>query len=133
MQDALKNVSQSKYDLFFAVISKIRGIIDEHGFCHQQQIKATFCVDCGSGFPLSIAISIVAGENEPNGDQQLFCLTPQWICSGSMTRTYNATSDTLEIGFIFNHTIHAGRYLRMTRARNGSQENQQILLKPCCK
>lgn len=133
MQDALKNVSQSKYDLFFAVISIIRGIIDEHGFCHQQQIKATFCVDCGSGFPLSIAISIVAGENEPNGDQQLFCLTPQWICSGSMTRTYNATSDTLEIGFIFNHTIHAGRYLRMTRVRNGSQENQQILLKPCCK
>eukprot|EP00105_Crassostrea_gigas_P011763 XP_011427560.1 PREDICTED: putative GPI-anchored protein pfl2 isoform X2 [Crassostrea gigas] len=117
--------------LFLQVISIIRGIIDEHGFCHQQQIKATFCVDCGSGFPLSIAISIVAGENEPNGDQQLFCLTPQWICSGSMTKTYNATSDTLEIGFIFNHTIHAGRYLRMTRVRNGSQENQQILLKPC--
>uniref|UniRef100_A0A8W8NKV2 Uncharacterized protein n=1 Tax=Magallana gigas TaxID=29159 RepID=A0A8W8NKV2_MAGGI len=48
-----------------------------------------------------------------------------------MTRTYNTTSDTIEIGFIFNHTIHAGRYLRIIRERNGSQENQQILLKPC--
>ncbi|XP_052693062.1 mucin-3A-like [Crassostrea angulata] len=48
-----------------------------------------------------------------------------------MTETYNTTSDTLEIGFIFNHSIHGGRYLRIIRERNGSQENQQILLKPC--
>lgn len=75
----------------------------------------------------------MAGENNPNGTYQLFCKTPQWICSGSMTETYNTTSDTLEIGFIFNHSIHGGRYLWIIRERNGSQENQQILLKPCCK
>lgn len=133
MEYALK--CKSKYlsiYFFFAVISTIRGSINDHGFCHQQQLKVTFCVHCGSSFPEFIAVSIVAGENDPNGAYQLFCLTSQWICSGSMTKTYNATSDTLDIGFIFNHTIHAGRYLRIIRDRNGSQENQQILLKPCC-
>lgn len=114
-----------------AAISIIKGNIDDHGFCHQQNLKLTFCVYCGSSAPDSVAVALVAGENDIT--LLLSCLTPQWICFGSMTKTYNTTSDILEIEFIFNHTIHGGRYLRIIRERNGSQEKQQILLKPCCK
>lgn len=111
--------------------SKVNGKVGDHGFCNQQQVKATFCIHCGSGFPDSIAVLIVESENDPNGNYQLQCVPPQWMCFGSMTGTYNTTSDTLEIGFIFSHTIHGGRYIMIIRERNGNQENQHILLKPC--
>lgn len=117
----------------FTAFSKVNGKVGDHGFCNQQQVKATFCIHCGSGFSDSIAVLIVESENDPNGNYHLQCVPPQWMCFDSMTGTYNTTSDTLEIGFIFSHTIHGGRYLMIIRERNCNQENQHILLKPCCK
>lgn len=50
-----------------------------------------------------------------------------------MTGTYNATSDKLEITFLFNHTVHAGRYIWVIRKGNGNKEVQKLRLKACGK
>lgn len=98
-------------------------------FCQEEQIKATFCIHCGSDFPDSVAVSIVKGENDTNGEYQMLCVHPEWMCPGPIKGTYNTTSDALEISFIFNLTVFEDHYLRIIHERNGSQEYQQIPLK----
>lgn len=115
--------------LFPTDISAINVNVFDHVFCQQEQIKATFCIHCGSDFPDSVAVSIVKGENDTNGEHQMLCVSPEWMCSGPIKGTYNTTSDALEISFIFNLTVYEDHYLRIIHERNGSQEYQQIPLK----
>lgn len=115
--------------LFPTDISAINVTVFDHVFCQQKQIKATFCIHCGSDFPDAVAVSIVKGENDTEGGYQMLCVPPEWMCVGPITGTYNTTSDILELNFIFNLTVYAGHYLRIIHERNGSQEYQQIPLK----
>lgn len=61
------------------------------------------------------------------------CVKPHWQCRGLLTGTCNTTSAELEITFLFNHAIHAGRYLLVIRKGNGNKEVQKLRLKACSK
>lgn len=60
--------------LFPTDISAINITVLDHVFCQNEQIKATFCIHCGSDFPDSVAVSIVKGENHSNGEDQMLCV-----------------------------------------------------------
>lgn len=108
------------------------------GFCHQQDVKIGVDINCDPYASASINV-IVHNRSSTNNNYILQCpsrtSSNEWRCvSGGYVRWASDTvHKTLNFTFMFNHTIHAGHYLRIIGYCNRSKEVKDILLKTCGK
>lgn len=114
-----------------------QGVIDG-GVCHRQEVTVGVYYNCDPN--TSAALNVIIAQNrEPTDNQNYNIQCPArtknntWICfpDGFMRLTSETVPNTLNFTFIFNHPIHAGRFLRIVGSCNGTREKKDILLRPC--
>lgn len=123
----------------FSVAAQM-SIFDQNisGFCHQQDVKIAVDINCDPNASASINV-IIHNRSSINHNYILQCTSRTsnnaWLCvsDGYVSWASDTVYKTLNFTFMFNHTIHAGHYLRISGYCNRSEEVKDILLKPCGK